>query len=497
LAGSAVLAIDAGNSGCRSAVIGPDGTTLSFAQREWARPMDRARPGVVEIDLVAEWQLIESAVAEAVARAPGAQILAIGVAAARSGLVVLDRDRRAVAAFGPLDRRASAIVDRRRVVEPGWPALLRKRTGQPVGIAGGPRLAWLREDMPEILEGAAVLTLTGWLVERLTGEAVAEKSSASTIGLLELSGAHWDADELARWSIDPAAILPRLAPSEGVVGRVRSEIAATTGVPPSAVVIAGGGDTQLSLLAVDAVDSGATTVVGGSYWQVVRVLDRPLVEDVRRMRTTIHVVSNRWLGEALVVAPGLAARWFRDAFGGAGDGGFSVLTEAAAAIPPGSMGAVAILASGLDGWSPAPTPLLVGLPMDRPDLAGAAGFRAILESAALESSAALTALDRFGPADDMPIRIAGGVARNGLWLRILADVTGRPIAPAAGPGQSLLGAAMLASIGAGIHESIEAARPAMVRWGEVVEPDGHAREAYDAARARWRAVLDRIGPSAD
>ncbi len=495
MAPSAVLAIDAGNSGCRAAVIGPDGTTLSFAQREWARPMDRARPGVAEIDLAAEWQLIESAVAEAVDRASGAQILGVGVAAARSGLVVLDRDRRAVAAFGPLDRRAAAIVDGRRVIEPEWPAFLRKRTGQPVGVAGGPRLAWLRRDMPD-LEGAAVLTLTGWLVERLTGEAVAEKSSASTIGLLELTGGHWVADELARWKIDPA-ILPRFAPSEGVAGRVRSEIAATTGVPPSAVVIAGGGDTQLSLLAVDAVDSGATTVVGGSYWQVVRVLDRPLVEDVRGLRTTIHVVPNRWLGEALVVAPGLAARWFRDAFGGAGDRGFPVLTEAAAAIPPGSMGAVAVLASGLDGWSPAPTPLLVGLPMDRPDLAGAAGFRAILESAGFESSAALTELDRFGPADDGPIRIAGGVVRNGLWLRILADVTGRPIAPAAGPGQALLGAAMLASIGAGIHESMEAARPAMVRWGEVVEPDGHARDAYDAARARWRAVLDRIGPSPD
>ncbi len=61
------------------------------------------------------------------------------------------------------------------------------------------------------------------------------------------------------------------------------------------------------------------------------------------------------------------------------------------------------------------------------------------------------------------IRLAGGGIRNTVWNQIKADVLGRPVVTTTDPDASVLGAAMLAGLGAGIFRTTAEASAAMVR----------------------------------
>jgi ribulose kinase len=58
--------------------------------------------------------------------------------------------------------------------------------------------------------------------------------------------------------------------------------------------------------------------------------------------------------------------------------------------------------------------------------------------------------------------IAGGATRSKLWLQMHSDVTGLPLRVTSSDA-CLLGAAVLASVGAGAHASIKEAVTAMVK----------------------------------
>jgi autoinducer-2 kinase len=484
-----VLAVDAGNSGCRAAVVRADGRVVSIAAREWRRDASGDHPGTIELDLEAEWSLISTAIAEAIAGAPKSAVASICVSAARSGLVVLDETTTPVAAFGPLDQRAATQASARVSTEPGWPARLLSHTGQSVAIAAGPRLAWLREQRPRVAENVTVLTLAGWLVHRLTGEAVAEPTNASTIGLLDLGSGRWWEEEQRRWEIPPT-VLPPIVQPYSLAGTLRPEVAAATGLPAGTRVAVGGGDTQLALLALGATRPGTTGVIAGSFWQVARAIDRPMTDPTGRLRTTAHAARERWLVEARVGAPGLAARWLRDTRVGAqAVDGYDQLVAAAAAVPIGSRGVVAVLApSGGDAME---------APVEFDDVAGSAGqdrgvaFRALLEATASEVFGDMEQLDRIARPSGDAVLVGGGAIRNALWLQILADAIQRPVRPSAMPDQSLLGAAMIATVAAGIHASIEAASRAMQHWAAEIEPDPTLSAQYEEVRANWRQAVAR------
>ena len=93
-------------------------------------------------------------------------------------------------------------------------------------------------------------------------------------------------------------------------------------------------------------------------------------------------------------------------------------------------------------------------------------------------------LEHFG-AHGVPIEtlhVTGGHARNPLLIELYPDATGRPIVEPGAPDGVLLGTAMVAAAGAGLHPSLAAAAAAMHQPGSSREPDPAARYDQD-----WRA----------
>jgi xylulokinase len=104
-------------------------------------------------------------------------------------------------------------------------------------------------------------------------------------------------------------------------------------------------------------------------------------------------------------------------------------------------------------------------------------YRAILEGIAMEQRLHTEAVE----ADAGPISTliaVGGGARRGLFAQIVADVMGRTLVRPRTAETTALGAAILATVGAGFHPSALAAAEAMTSRGDTIVC-GHDKSRYD------------------
>ena len=79
------------------------------------------------------------------------------------------------------------------------------------------------------------------------------------------------------------------------------------------------------------------------------------------------------------------------------------------------------------------------------------------------------------------ILLLGGGARSRIWAQIRADLTGLPVAVPAVVDTSPLGAAVLASVAAGLQPDLLEAARRVATEATVIEPDAARRAAYDDA----------------
>jgi xylulokinase len=118
--------------------------------------------------------------------------------------------------------------------------------------------------------------------------------------------------------------------------------------------------------------------------------------------------------------------------------------------------------------------------------------RAILEGSAFALRDILDAMRKTGLGVQR-LTIVGGGAKGPLWRQIKADVTGLPVRVPESVETTATGAAILASIGAGLHERVANAVEAFVRFRpDVHEPNGANLDAYEESYRRYRAVYGAL-----
>jgi rhamnulokinase len=116
----------------------------------------------------------------------------------------------------------------------------------------------------------------------LTGQRVAERTNASTTGLLDVRTDRWDTD-LARTVGVASTQLPRLISPGDRVGSLRTAVADEIGLPSSATVVAvGSHDTASAVAAIPLISPDAAYISCGTWGLVGLELDGPVLsEDAR------------------------------------------------------------------------------------------------------------------------------------------------------------------------------------------------------------------------
>ncbi|HEY1720291.1 MAG TPA: FGGY-family carbohydrate kinase [Magnetospirillaceae bacterium] len=119
---------------------------------------------------------------------------------------------------------------------------------------------------------------------------------------------------------------------------------------------------------------------------------------------------------------------------------------------------------------------------------------AVMEGVALSARMLLGALEDAAGGPLPRLFHAGGGAHSDLWAQIRADSLGRPLDRMAYLDVGCLGAAIMASVGVGAHESLGDAIRSMTRVERSFEPDIRMKPRYDALYETYIKATERLKP---
>jgi xylulokinase len=119
----------------------------------------------------------------------------------------------------------------------------------------------------------------------------------------------------------------------------------------------------------------------------------------------------------------------------------------------------------------------------------------VLEGVAFGLKDSLDLTEELGGAPQLG-RISGGGARSDLWTKIIASTLELPLERVAVDEGAAFGAAILASVAAGIWPDVHAAVEATVKPRDLIEPDPEWVEIYREQRPRYQALYPALRPLA-
>jgi len=468
----AVLGLDLGTSEAKAVLVGLDGSLMGLGRSPIRTEV--GADGRAEQDPRDWWRACAAAVRAipGVAVAPPGsssggswrdhgrpEVLAIGIVGQGPTLAIVDEDAR------PL--RAAITWQDRRIAEGGFSLL--------------PKIGWLaREDADAA--AAARWLLTSWdaLGLWLTGEAAQTLQAHETALLV---------DELEAAGVRPSQV-PDPLPFGQPLGWLRSEAAAALGVSAGIPVVAGVNDGTGSMLGAGLREPGDGVDTGGTSGGIGIYVDHPV--EVPGLFVAPAPLPGRWVVGGAMAATGAAVDWFRTAL--AAGSSPEALFAAAGSAPAGASGIVFLpylAGERAPVFDERARGAFVGLTLahDRSHLA-----RAVLEAAAYALRHVAEPLVAAG-APLRELRLAGRPTHGDTWARIKADVLGVPVAIPVIESTAVLGAAILAAAGAGLHPDLETAVAAMTAVDRRIEPDRSVRDVYDARFAVYRSLYPALAPA--
>ncbi len=366
-------------------------------------------------DLEALWRHVHAGLAEALRREPGIESVGIDSWAVDYGL--LGADGLLAEPFHYRDERTVRGVDAVHAAVP-FEELYRRN-----GLQFLP-FNTLYQYAADALVGEAETSLLvpDLLAERLTGRRVAERTNASTTGLVDVHTGEWDL-ALAEALGIPSRVLPLLVDPGETIGRAR-------GLGDVPVVAVGSHDTASAIVAVPLSSPNAAYISCGTWGLVGLELDAPITTDAARAANFtneggvdgrvrfLHNVTGLWLLSETV-------RAWSERDGVSVD--LSALLAAAAAEPtPARLFDADDASLAAPGDMPARIAALLGMPM--PGVDGRAAFaRVIVESIADAFARTLHAAGELAGREIDAVHLVGGGALNALLCQATADRSGLPV----------------------------------------------------------------------
>lgn len=486
------LGIDVGTSSAKAVVADAQGTLFVSASRSYR--YKSSAPGYAEQDPEDWWQAVREVVQELFAKHPEIRerLCAIGISGQGVAAVLIGHNRKPVRdAILWLDTRCAAEASELCALHGERLAAISGKA--PAAYNVEPKLLWLRRHEPEHWRNTwKAMTTTGYVTFRLTGQPVMNHSDAGILLAYDLKERAWSDEALNRIGL-PREIFCDLARCSQIIGKVTPKSAAQTGLPEGLPVVAGGEDTSSAGLAMGVVSEGDVQLSMGSA-STVYVPLRSASSDSRLLAFP-HVLDELTLVGGSMVAGGLAADWFLQAFeespAGSKAEAFDALSARAAEVEAGSNGLLFLpyLSGELqpvnDGYARGAF-FGLGLQTGKAHL-----FRAVLEGTAFAIAHNLSLACDLG-ASPAEIVAVGGPVRNDLWCQIISDVTGLPLRAMQDRGGAAFGDAILAGMGAGLFTDPLCMQRAHAQTRKSFLPRDDAHRRYGRLFPIYRELYPRL-----
>lgn len=476
-----VLAIDQGTTNTKALLVSADGRV--HHQASVPNVVTYPKAGWAEQSATALVEGVRQVIAEVVAKAGRVDIVALAVSNQRESVVVWDD-----ATGEPI---GPCIIWQCRRSAPACDALAAqghaKTIEQKTGLALDPlfpaaKIAWLLDNLPGARQRAErgelrAGTVDSWLLWNLTAAAVhaTDHSNASRTQLFNTETLRWDED-LARLFDVPLALLPDVRSSDSTFGTLAAGATALpAGIPIRAMI----GDSHAALFGHGVRSPGTVKATYGTGTSLMaltpsRVLSRHGLSSTIAWSQDGHVVH---AVEGNISVSGQSAAFMADMLGLADPAALSALAQTVldsngvAFVP-------ALVGLGAPYWRSDARGIISGLSLGtrRAHLA-----RAAIEAIAFQVADVFAAMEQDMGKPLTELRADGGASRNTFLMQFQADLIGRPVATAAAPEVSALGAAALAFAGLGVAMT---PMPAIAKHEPTM-----SKADRQAHRARWRGAI--------
>ncbi len=476
------LGIDLGTSAVKLLLVDENGCILNSVTREY--PLHFPRPGWSEQDPADWWQGVMDGMGALLQGFDPAQVAAIGCGGQMHGLVALDgQDRVIRPAILWNDGRTAREVD--YLNETVGRDYLSKHTAN-IAFAGftAPKLLWMQKNEPENFARIAKIMLPkDYINYCLTGVHCCDYSDASGMLLLDVEHKCWSREMLALCGLREEQ-MPALYESHQVVGTLKPELAAKLGLSPAVRVVAGAGDNAAAAVGTGVVGPGGCNISLGTSGTVFISADKFGVDPNNALHAFAHADGgwhlmgcmlcaascNKWLCEEILHTTDYAAEQ--------ADISEDRLGRNHVFFLPYLMGE----RSPINDTNARGT--FIGMTMDttRADL-----VQAVLEGVAFAIRDCVEVAKSLGISIPKA-RICGGGSKSPLWRRIFANVLGIPlelVKTEQGPGY---GGAMLAMVGCGRFESVQAAADALVEVAATVQPEPELTALYEERYRQFQNI---------
>lgn len=402
----------------------------------------------------------------------------IGIAYQMHGLVLVDKEQKVL--------RDSIIWCDSRAVEIGTAAYdklghefcLSHLLNAPGNFTAS-KLAWVRENEPEIFAQVDKMMLPGdFIAMKLTGEITTSISALSEGILWDFKTNSLSSELMDLYGIQ-ARMIPEIRPVFSEHGRVTAAIAALLGIRAGIPVAYKAGDQPNNALSLNVLEPGEVAATAGTSGVIYGVSDQLAYDAESRVNTFAHVnysEAEKRFGVLLCInGTGSLNRWAKNVFGASLS--YPQMNDLARKVEVGSAG-LRILPFG-NGAERMLNNRLVGAHISNIDLnVHSQGhiFRAVQEGIAFSFRYGLDIMRSNGL---NPTVIRAGKANlflSDIFLETFVNTTGVPVELYENDGS--VGAALGSGIGAGIFSS---AREAFqnVRPIQLVEPrDAHMYEPF-------------------
>ncbi len=512
---SCLIGIDVGTGSARAGVFAGTGALLASVSapiRIWHPKPDFAQQSSADI-----WGAISRSVKQAVREAGVAakDISGLGFDATCS-MVVAGRQGEALS-VDPEGADGQDIIvwmDHRALEDAEH---INRVGGAPLNHVGGcispemqmPKLRWLKRNMPGVFAAAhSFWDLPDWLVHRATGSNARSLCSAvckwTYLGHRGRNGEGWGDDFITAIGLNELAggghaLLGTefLAPGQhagGLSERAAEELGLLPGTPVGASLIDAYAGALGTLAAGHGAPAGRLAVIAGTSTCHIGVTGEPAFVPGVWGPYFGALVAGLWANEggqsaagalidAVLARHAATAELRREA--GAGGTTIFALLERRLEEMAGETATLTARRHVLPDFHGNRSPLaepwrlggVTGLSLETGCDDLALDYLAAIQSLGYGTRHILEVMRGAGMAVDTLV-VSGGLARNGLFVREMADICDCPVIVPETPEPVLLGAAMLGAVAYGRYPDTNAAMVAMACAGTAIEPRGGEIAAY-------------------
>ena len=476
------IGIDLGTSALKLLLVDDHGQICNTVSKEY--PLEFPQSGWSQ-QRPEDWkQAVMEGIPELLQGFEADQVEGIGAGGQMHGLVVLDENDQVIrpAILWNDGRTAKQVEYLNGVI---GKQKLSQLTAN-IAFAGftAPKILWMQENEPENFRKIAKIMLPkDYINYILTGVHSCDYSDASGMLLLDVENKRWSQEMLEICGLREDQ-MPALYESYEVTGTVLPQVAAQLGLPGGVKVVAGAGDNAAAAVGTGVVGSGGCNISLGTSGTIFISSQKFGVDPNNALHAFAHA-DGGWHLMGCMLSAASCNKWLCEDILNTNDYASEQLP-----ITPDKLGnnRVFFLPYLMGERSPINDTnargTFIGMSMDT--------TRADLVQAVLEG-VAFAIRDSFEVARSLGIaipttKICGGGSKSALWRRIFANVLGislELVKTEQGPGY---GGAMLAMVGCGKYETVQAAADSLVEVAETVQPEPELTARYEQKYQQFKKI---------